>query len=193
MTAARTGVAAVVTLLVEHGADVNAQENWLGETALMWAAAENNAAAVKVLLEHGAKPDIASNVHDLQAEGGRPDHSAARRVHGPHVCGARERGRRGPNARRRRRRSEPGRSGRIDGADPGDHQRALRPRRSAGRKGRRSRSRRFDRHDAVVCRGGHEHAGVHARPADVAAFRRVEPASISSSCCSRAARSRTSR
>jgi len=36
------------------------QEAWLGETALMWAAAENHAAAVKVLLAHGANPEIHS-------------------------------------------------------------------------------------------------------------------------------------
>jgi ankyrin repeat protein len=61
MTASRTGVAPVVSLLLDRGADVNHQESWLGETALMWAAAENHAESVKVLLAHGAKPDIASS------------------------------------------------------------------------------------------------------------------------------------
>jgi uncharacterized protein len=60
MTASRTGSAAVVKSLIARGADVNAQESWLGETALMWAAAQNHTDAIKVLLEHGANTDIAS-------------------------------------------------------------------------------------------------------------------------------------
>src|SRR5947209_8227672 len=44
MTAARTGVTDVLTLLLAHGADVNARERTRGQTALMWAAAENHAA-----------------------------------------------------------------------------------------------------------------------------------------------------
>jgi uncharacterized protein len=58
MTAARTGKPEVLKLLTANGADVNARENWLGETALMWAAAENHASAVSVLLEAGADPNI---------------------------------------------------------------------------------------------------------------------------------------
>ena len=46
MTAARTGKADAVKVLLAHGADPNASEAWLGETALMWAAAQNHAAAV---------------------------------------------------------------------------------------------------------------------------------------------------
>ncbi len=41
MLASRTGKPAAVQLLVDAGADVNARERWQGETALMWAAAEN--------------------------------------------------------------------------------------------------------------------------------------------------------
>jgi ankyrin repeat protein len=62
MTAARTGNPDVVMQLAEHGSPVDAREHWLGETALMWAAAHNHAAAVRVLLEHGAKPDLTSNL-----------------------------------------------------------------------------------------------------------------------------------
>jgi ankyrin repeat protein len=58
MTAARTGNPEALTLLTARGAEVNVQERWLGETALMWAAAENHAAAVKVLLDAGADPNI---------------------------------------------------------------------------------------------------------------------------------------
>src|SRR5262245_9165109 len=54
MTASRTGAAAVVTLLAEYGADVNATETWRGQTALMWAVAEQHASAVRALLDAGA-------------------------------------------------------------------------------------------------------------------------------------------
>ena len=49
MTAARTGNVDSIKLLVETGAKVDAKENWQGQTALMWAASQNNAAAVKTL------------------------------------------------------------------------------------------------------------------------------------------------
>ena len=54
MTAARTGKADVLKLLIARGADIRAHEPSKGQTALMWAAAENNAAAVKLLVEAGA-------------------------------------------------------------------------------------------------------------------------------------------
>ena len=43
-----------INVLLSHGADVNAKEKLRGTTALMWAAANGQAAAVKVLAEHGA-------------------------------------------------------------------------------------------------------------------------------------------
>ena len=54
MTAARTGKDDVLKLLIARGADIRAHEPSKGQTALMWAAAENNAAAVKLLVEAGA-------------------------------------------------------------------------------------------------------------------------------------------
>ena len=54
MTAARAGNADAVKVLLSHGADVNARENYKGQTALMWAAAEHHPEVVKVLLDHGA-------------------------------------------------------------------------------------------------------------------------------------------
>jgi len=60
MTASRTGNVEAMRVLLVHGADPNAHENWYGETALIWAAAENHAAAVRLLLEGGAKADLAS-------------------------------------------------------------------------------------------------------------------------------------
>ena len=57
MTAARTGSADLVRLLIEHGADVNAKETWRGQTALMWAIAEKHLSVVRILLENGADLD----------------------------------------------------------------------------------------------------------------------------------------
>jgi uncharacterized protein len=54
MLAARTGHADAVTLLVAHGAMVNATESRTGTTALMWAAAENRGDAVRALVAAGA-------------------------------------------------------------------------------------------------------------------------------------------
>jgi ankyrin repeat protein len=54
LTAARTGNVAVVKALLAHGASVNATESWRGQSALMWAAIENNAAAATALVEAGA-------------------------------------------------------------------------------------------------------------------------------------------
>ena len=42
MTAARTGKVDAVKALLVHGATANARESFEGETALMWAAAENH-------------------------------------------------------------------------------------------------------------------------------------------------------
>ena len=60
MTASRTGDPKAVALLLEAGAAVNGAESWRGETALMWAAAENHAAVVKILIDHGASRDAPS-------------------------------------------------------------------------------------------------------------------------------------
>jgi ankyrin repeat protein len=60
MIAARTSVDAVRALL-DTGANVNARETQLGETALMWAAAENQPAIVKLLIDRGAEIDARSS------------------------------------------------------------------------------------------------------------------------------------
>jgi ankyrin repeat protein len=64
MTAARTGNAEVVRMLLaddnKNGTDANARETSLGETALMWAAAENHPEAVRALIEHGADSNARS-------------------------------------------------------------------------------------------------------------------------------------
>jgi ankyrin repeat protein len=54
MTAALSGKADAVRLLLTRGATADTKEPYKGQTALMWAAAEGNTAAVDVLLEAGA-------------------------------------------------------------------------------------------------------------------------------------------
>ena len=55
MTAARTGDAATVKVLLASGASVNAVEADRGQTALMWAAAEGHSHLVQLLIDHGAE------------------------------------------------------------------------------------------------------------------------------------------
>ena len=55
MTVARTGQADALRLMLRHGADPNAAEGWRGQTALMWAVAENNLEAADALLAGGAR------------------------------------------------------------------------------------------------------------------------------------------
>jgi ankyrin repeat protein len=69
MTAARTGNPEAVKALLTRGADVNAKEQWLGETALMMAAAENHGEAARALIAAGADVNVRSaptNLPDLQ-------------------------------------------------------------------------------------------------------------------------------
>ena len=61
MTAARTGRADAVQLLLERGADPNRRERWRGQTALMWAAAENHLAAADALIDGGADVSAGSD------------------------------------------------------------------------------------------------------------------------------------
>lgn len=54
MTAARAGKTDVIKMLYAAGADLNHKESWHGQTALMWASAENYPAAIEMLKELGA-------------------------------------------------------------------------------------------------------------------------------------------
>src|SRR5688572_11994304 len=65
MTAARTGRVEAARALLVRGANVNAAETWMGETAVMWAAAEGHAAMVKLLAEAGAALDARASAQEF--------------------------------------------------------------------------------------------------------------------------------
>ena len=54
LTCARTGNVETVELLLAHGANPNITDDWKGQTAVMWAAAEDHVAVMETLLAHGA-------------------------------------------------------------------------------------------------------------------------------------------
>jgi ankyrin repeat protein len=60
MTAAHSGSEAVVRVLLAHGATVDTKEGWLGQTALMMAAAENHPGVVSTLMDAGADVEARS-------------------------------------------------------------------------------------------------------------------------------------
>jgi ankyrin repeat protein len=60
MIIARTPNVAAAKVLVEAGADVNVREKWRGQTALMWAAAQNQSGMVDFLIAQGADVDAQS-------------------------------------------------------------------------------------------------------------------------------------
>lgn len=66
MTVARTGNIAAAELLIRAGADVNHHEDWQGQTALMWAAAQRQPEMVKFLLSVGAEGDAISSIREWQ-------------------------------------------------------------------------------------------------------------------------------
>jgi len=60
MTAARTGNGTAIAALLVHGANIHAVEEWRGQTALMWAVAQDQVEAVEALLAAGADPNTRS-------------------------------------------------------------------------------------------------------------------------------------
>jgi ankyrin repeat protein len=66
MVVARTGNVEAARLLLAAGADINVQEQWGGQSALMWAAAQSQPEMVKFLLENGANPDARGLERDWQ-------------------------------------------------------------------------------------------------------------------------------
>lgn len=68
MVVARSANVDAAQLLIARGANVNAVEEWRGQTALMWASAQNQPEMTRLLLEHGADPNARSveNNHERQ-------------------------------------------------------------------------------------------------------------------------------
>lgn len=64
MVLARGSHVDTARLLMERGANVNATEQQRKQTALMWAAAENQPGMVKELLAHGADPNLRAVVNN---------------------------------------------------------------------------------------------------------------------------------
>ncbi|MBZ5674405.1 MAG: ankyrin repeat domain-containing protein [Acidobacteriia bacterium] len=68
MTAARTGVVEAARVLLDHGAKVDAREEWHGQTALMWAVDEQHPAMAKELIAHGADVNAVSNINKWERQ-----------------------------------------------------------------------------------------------------------------------------
>jgi ankyrin repeat protein len=86
MTAARSGRADAVKLLIDRGAAVNAKERVRGQTALMWAVLENHPAVVKLLLANGADVNAQTNVSVPDGTTGVPQASSGDiGAHGPGI------------------------------------------------------------------------------------------------------------
>jgi ankyrin repeat protein len=64
MTVARTGNVAAAKVLVKAGAEVDAREHWGGQTALIWAAAQNQPEMIRFLASRGADVNARSAVRD---------------------------------------------------------------------------------------------------------------------------------
>jgi uncharacterized protein len=68
MIVARTSNVAAARLLLDRGANVNRVEEWRHQTALIWAAAENQPAMVKELVARGANVDARSMVNNWERQ-----------------------------------------------------------------------------------------------------------------------------
>ncbi len=77
LSAARTGNVEAVRVLARHGADVNATETLRGQTALMWAAAEDHPAVAQALLDLGADVHASSDSDGLEREKDRRNEDEA--------------------------------------------------------------------------------------------------------------------
>jgi ankyrin repeat protein len=68
MVIARTGFVDAAKVLLKHGAKVNAVERWRGQTALMWAVAQNQPAMVKTLVAAGADVNARATVNNWERQ-----------------------------------------------------------------------------------------------------------------------------
>jgi ankyrin repeat protein len=66
MAVARTGKVDAARVLLKYKANPNATEQWGGQTALMWAAAQSQPEMIRALIQGGAKVDMRATVHDWQ-------------------------------------------------------------------------------------------------------------------------------
>ena len=160
MTVARTGVVEAAKVLLDHGAKVDAREEWHGQTALMWAVNEQHPAMVKELIAHGADVNAVSNVNQWERQKTAEPRDKWLPLGGltPLLFAARQ----GCvecaqvllDAGAKIDTTDPGRH--QPGAD-GDHQRALRRRRFPAQPGRGSESGRRHRPDGSVFGGRLQH------------------------------------
>lgn len=66
MVVARAGNLAAAQLLINHGASLDAREHWGGQTAAMWAAAQQQPSMLALLIQHGADIDLKSYARDWE-------------------------------------------------------------------------------------------------------------------------------
>jgi uncharacterized protein len=66
MAVARGGKLEAAKRLLDAGADVNGKEDWGGQSALMWAAAQSQAEMVKLLASHGADVNARGVIHQWE-------------------------------------------------------------------------------------------------------------------------------
>ncbi len=175
-------------LLLERGAKVNAREQWRGQTALMWAAAESQPAMVRLLVEHGAEVNARSSVNEWERQVTAEPRMQARPSGGftPLLYAARK-GCLGVRADSRQggRRRESRRPRRGDAAAAGGAQLQFRCRRVPRAAGRRRRQVGHLGPVAAVRGGGREHPadGWPRRPA---LARQDERPRAHRACCSNA-------
>lgn len=85
MAASRTGNADAVRLLLARGANPNAKETSRGQTALMWAVAQQHSAVVQALVAHGADVHARSEVWRQNVNSGGDGNNALTSANPPYL------------------------------------------------------------------------------------------------------------